>query len=78
MEYLALFFTTTGSMKYKKKLMNLGMDVEVLPVPRKLSSSCGIAVRFFSEKEESSLIDESVERLYWQIDDEYHLIYGPK
>lgn len=74
MEYLALFFTTSGSIKFRKKLKALAMEVEALPVPRKLSSGCGIAVKFHSE-DVSPLIDESVEKIYRKADDEYHLTY---
>lgn len=76
MEYLALFHTTHGSIKFKKKLIKNGKEVEVLPVPRKLSSGCGVAVKFFSDGEVSDLLDESVEKLYSKNQDDYLLIYG--
>ncbi|KUO61896.1 MAG: hypothetical protein APF84_04465 [Gracilibacter sp. BRH_c7a] len=76
MEYLALFYTTHGSIKFKKKLINIGMEVEVLPVPRRLSSGCGVAVKFFSDQDVSSLIDQTVEKLYRITQSEYQLVYG--
>lgn len=76
MEYLALFYTTFGSIKFKKKIVKMGMEVEVLPVPRRLSSGCGVAVKFFSDGDVSSLLDDSVEKLYSKSQDEYLLIYG--
>ncbi len=78
MEYLALFFTTYGSIKFKKKLIKMNIEVEVLPVPRTLSSGCGIAVKFFSDGDISSLLDDSVEKLYSKSQDEYLLIFEIK
>lgn len=78
MEYLALFFTTFGTIKFKKKLIKMGIAVEVLPVPRSLSSGCGVAVKFFKDGEVSSLLDDSVEKLYSKSQNEYLLIYGLK
>ncbi len=78
MEYLALFYTTFGSIKFKKQLLKMDMEVEVLPVPRMLSSGCGVAVKFFSDEDVSSLLDETVEKLYSKNHDEYFLISESK
>lgn len=78
MEYLALFYTTFGSIKFKKKLIKMDMEVEVLPVPRTLSSGCGVAVKFSSDGDISPLLDDSVEKLYSKTQDEYLLIFESK
>jgi hypothetical protein len=46
MDYIATFFTHSGAVKYKKYMIKLGINVELLPVPRRLSSDCGIGARF--------------------------------
>ncbi len=47
MEQLATFHTHLGALRLKKKLDSLGDGTAVMmPVPRKLSASCGTCVRF--------------------------------
>jgi len=41
-----LFFTTSSVMKAEKTLLKQGLEVKLIPVPRELSSDCGIALRF--------------------------------
>ena len=76
MKYLALFFTTTGSVKFKRKLKNMGKEAEMLPVPRELSSSCGVAIRFQESEDVSALIDNTVEKVYTESEKGYLLFYS--
>ncbi len=47
MEQIATFHTHLGALKLKKKLDTVGdADAVMMPVPRKLSASCGTCVRF--------------------------------
>ncbi|WP_461367729.1 DUF3343 domain-containing protein [Candidatus Darwinibacter acetoxidans] len=64
MEYIATFFTHTGAVKYKKYMQKLGIQAELMPVPRRLSSDCGIAARFEADLELASLIAPDVEKLF--------------
>lgn len=75
MEFLALFFTTTSSVKFRRKLQKLNLPVEALPVPRTLSSGCGIAIRFSSAENPVSLLDDGVEKIYQINNNDYILIY---
>lgn len=79
MDYIALFFTTSGAVKFKKKLEKQNISAESLPVPRRLSSSCGIAVKFNYDEKPESLLDDSVEKIYQIIEKEgkedYALIF---
>lgn len=43
MDYIATFFTHSGAVKYRRYMGRLGVEAELLPVPRRLSSDCGIA-----------------------------------
>lgn len=52
MNYIATFFTHSGAIKYKKQFANNGIYVELRPVPRELSSSCGVAGVFSIEHDE--------------------------
>lgn len=75
MDYIALFFTTSGAMRFKRNLQKIGTEAEALPVPRKLSSSCGIAIKFKWIEDPMSLIDDSVEKLYQVNNSDYTMLY---
>jgi len=46
MEYLATFYTHYGAMRYHKHCVKESIPSKMAPVPRNLSSSCGVCVRF--------------------------------
>lgn len=75
MEYLATFFTHSGAIKYKKHLLNLGYSVDLMPVPRKVSSNCGIAAKFKFDIDIKAIISEDIEQLYRVEGKEYKLLY---
>lgn len=62
-EYIATFFSHFGAMQFRKEA---GVDSPVLmPVPRKLSSSCGTCVKFLApdEYEAPDNTDELIEQI---------------
>lgn len=75
MEYIATFFTHSGAIKYQRYLKNYGLAVELMPVPRKLSSNCGIAARFSFREDIKAIISVDIEKLYTIENNEYQLIY---
>ncbi|HHZ16903.1 MAG TPA: DUF3343 domain-containing protein [Peptococcaceae bacterium] len=75
MQYIALFFTQSGALKYHRYLESLGVRGELKPVPRKLSSGCGIACAFRYHGGIKMLITEDVEKLYTIENDDYVLKY---
>lgn len=46
MEYIATFFSHYGAMHFAKGLQKQHIEHQLMPVPRKVSSSCGTCVRF--------------------------------
>lgn len=48
-EYVATFYTHYGALKFDKFCKKRGIQSAQMPVPRKLSSSCGTCVKFSSE-----------------------------
>jgi len=64
MDYIATFFTHSGAVKYKKHMTRLGIGVELLPVPRRLSSDCGIGARFSTDHDIRGLISEDIDKLF--------------
>lgn len=75
MEYLATFFTHSGAIKYRKYLNNQGYSVDLMPVPRKVSSNCGIAAKFKFNTDIRAIISDDVEQLYKIEGKEYKLLY---
>jgi hypothetical protein len=75
MNYLSVFFTHSGAIKYNRFLNSQGITNELMPVPRKLSSNCSIAARFAYEDDIKNIISEDIEKLYKLQDKEYMLIY---
>ncbi len=51
------------------------MTAELMPVPRKLSSSCGISAKFEYSGDIRSMISEDIEKLFEITGSEYKLIY---
>jgi hypothetical protein len=61
---IVLFHTSTAALRAEKLLKQAGLAVKLVPVPRELSSDCGIALRFYwpeREKVEAGLKDAGVE-----------------
>lgn len=49
MTYIATFYSHFGAIRFKRLCQEAGMPAELMPVPRKLSSSCGTCVRYAGE-----------------------------
>lgn len=62
--YIATFFTHSGAIKYKRRMAARGIPVELSPVPRRLSSDCGICARFSTEEEAGTLVSGDVDKLF--------------
>jgi hypothetical protein len=41
-----LFYSTSWAVRAEKVLQGAGLEVKLIPVPRHLSSDCGVALRF--------------------------------
>ena len=48
-EYIATFHTHLSALMTSRNLTALGVRAQMMPVPRKLSSSCGTCVRYLAE-----------------------------
>ena len=74
-EYIATFHTHLSALMTSRALTELGVQARMMPVPRKLSSSCGTCVRYLSEDPNLSAMDEDVEAVYEKIGrEEYTLL----
>jgi hypothetical protein len=67
MQYgVVLFHSITGALQAEKRLKGKGFATKLIPVPRQLSSDCGVCLRFDQkdEPEIKSVLEE--ERIYIQ------------
>ena len=74
-EYIATFHTHLAALMTSRALTGLGVKAQMMPVPRKLSSSCGTCVRYQAEEPHLAAMDEDVEAVYEKVGkEEYTLL----
>ena len=74
-EYIATFHTHLSALMTSRTLTNLGVRAQMMPVPRKLSSSCGTCVRYMADDPHLDAMDEDVEGVYEKLaGEEYTLV----
>lgn len=75
MDIIATFYTHSGSLKFLRVLKGLGIKGQLMPVPRKISASCGVAARFHAPGMVEEMQMEEVERIFQIKAGEYYLLY---
>ena len=74
-EFIATYPTPLSALMTSRTLTDLGVQARMMPVPRKLSASCGTCVRYLSEDAHLTAMDEDVEAVYEKIGkEEYTLL----
>ena len=74
-EFIATFHPHLSALMTSRTLTDLGVQARMMPVPRKLSSSCGTCVRYLAESAHLDAMDEDVEAVYEKIGkEEYTLL----
>lgn len=71
--YIATFFAHFGAIRFRKQLQERGLEGTLMPVPRKVSSSCGTCVRFSADVLPEFHSDD-VEQVFMQLEQSYDLI----
>lgn len=62
MLYIITFPSTHNALNFEKKFANTGLNFTLRPVPREISSSCGIAAQVkTSEEKIKSIWDECIQ-----------------
>ena len=75
-EYVATFHTHLSALMTNRNLKGTGVQARMMPVFRKLSSSCGTCVVFTAEDPCLERMDEDVEAVYEITgEEEYRLLY---
>lgn len=74
--FIATFHTHYGALTFFNKLKEAGLTAKIMPVPRKLSSSCGICVGFSGDTNniETARAAEDIEQIYSNENNNYTLI----
>lgn len=72
--YLALFYTHTGAVKFNRYCVANGFPAEMMPVPRVLSSSCGICVRFSTNDDVRPMLAADTASIYEIVGKEFTLV----
>jgi len=75
-EYFAVLFTTSGAIRFHRFLRNNNIPAEVKPVPRNLSTSCGIGIEFFYKGDLNMLIIQDIKQIYTHQGNQYILKYA--
>ena len=73
-EYIATFFTHFSAMQTQKALAAQGVDARMEPVPRALSASCGVCVRYRAQADCSGAFHRDWEGLYRRAGDAYEVV----
>lgn len=63
-EFIATFHTHLAALMTSRSLNARGARASMMPVPRKLSSSCGTCVRYRAAEEMLDAMDSDVEAVY--------------
>lgn len=76
MVYTILFFTHSGAIKFHRVCKANGIPCEIMPVPRQLSSSCGICAVINTDRDYGEFInDEEIESIYKSENQDYMLLH---
>lgn len=75
MEYMVLFFTHSGAIKFQRKCKKENIPCELVPVPRELSSNCSISAHIQLEENIENYIDDEIEKIFVLENNDHKLIY---
>ncbi|MBQ1364913.1 MAG: DUF3343 domain-containing protein [Clostridia bacterium] len=76
MIYIATFFSHFGAMHCKKLCDRAGLPAKLMPVPRKLSSSCGTCVRVEAQDAEQIPRTEESEQIALEEENGYRILWS--
>ncbi|MGM9619084.1 MAG: DUF3343 domain-containing protein [Oscillospiraceae bacterium] len=73
--YLATFHTHLAALRSSRTLTALGLSARMMPVPRKVSSSCGTCVAYEAPGPMTEQMDEDAENIYRVEGESYQLVH---
>lgn len=76
MNYTIVFHTQSGAIKFDNKMRKLSIPCSLQPVPRRLSSSCGICAKLVYGENPETLMEPEIQRIYKDCsNNRYELLY---
>ena len=75
MIFIATFFSHFGAVSCKKACDQAGLPARMMPVPRKLSSSCGTCVRIETDSPDSIPRSEDAEQIALEKNGNYQILW---
>lgn len=76
MKYVATFYTHFAALTFFRGLANAGVAGRMMPVPRRLSASCGTCVAFETDADIAPFLVEDTERVFRLAAEEYVCVYA--
>lgn len=73
-QYVATFFSHYDAITFAQNLAAKGIAAKPMPVPRRVSSSCGTGVRFETNRDVAPLLQEGLDKVYRCDADAYVLV----
>lgn len=67
MKYTIVFHTQSGALKFDSKMRKLQIPCSLQPVPRKLSSSCGICAKLTYNDNPERLNEPEIDCIYKEV-----------
>ena len=64
MDYMVLFFTHSGAIKFDRRCRKEEIPCELMPVPRYLSSNCSVSAKIIYNGDINNLIDDEIEKIF--------------
>lgn len=74
-EYITTFYAHFGAMRFFRELKQQGINGKLMPVPRRLSSSCGICVHYLAADWQRPVDIDEVEQVVEVCGNEFRTLY---
>jgi len=74
-EYIGILFTHSDAIRLSRECKKRSIKHKLMPVPRKLSSNCGVCVNFHYGEDIQGLIFSGIEKIFQVEDGNYITVY---
>ena len=74
-EYIGILFTHSDAIRLSRECKKKNIKHRLMPVPRKLSSNCGVCVNFHYEGDIQELIFSGIEKILMVEAGDYTAVY---
>lgn len=75
MTYVATFFSHYGAVLFMRRLQAAGIAGTMMPVPRRVSSSCGTGVQFETDADVARFAGDDVDKIFRMEAEAYTVAY---